>query len=99
MSGYKITWVIINITLANLERAQDVRNLTSEECDFKKYLLGAIEAAEEEALVGATSQAFMFTSLPSRQHATMLGPGLPSLSTTTAPTVVGWLPLPIGGRR
>ena len=38
MAGYKFTWAILNITLANLERAQESRNLTPEETDFKKYL-------------------------------------------------------------
>jgi len=37
LSGYKITWAILNITLANLERAQESRTLTPEELEFKKY--------------------------------------------------------------
>ena len=38
LGGYKITWAILNITLANLERAQESRILTPEELEFKKYL-------------------------------------------------------------
>jgi hypothetical protein len=37
-SGWKISWAIINIVLSNLERAQEVRLLTPEEMEFKKYL-------------------------------------------------------------
>jgi len=38
LGRYKITWAILNITLANLERAQESRILTPEELEFKKYL-------------------------------------------------------------
>jgi len=38
LGGYKITWAILNITLANLERAQESIILTPEELEFKKYL-------------------------------------------------------------
>jgi exonuclease III len=37
-SGWKISWAIINITLSNLERAQEDRLLTADEIDFMKYL-------------------------------------------------------------
>jgi len=36
LGGYKITWAILNITLANLERTQESRILTPEELEFKK---------------------------------------------------------------
>lgn len=38
MGRWNLVWAIINITLANLERAQESRLLTTEEVDFRKYL-------------------------------------------------------------
>jgi hypothetical protein len=37
-SDWKLRWAIIQITMANLERAQEERILTAEERDFKAYL-------------------------------------------------------------
>lgn len=37
-SDWKVRWAILNITLANLERAQEERMLTQAEINFKKYL-------------------------------------------------------------
>lgn len=37
-SDWKIRWAILNITLANLERAQESRVLTQDELVFKRYL-------------------------------------------------------------
>lgn len=37
-AGWKLSWAILNITLANLERAQENRILTSDELEFKRYL-------------------------------------------------------------
>jgi hypothetical protein len=37
-SGWKVQWEILNITLSNLERAQEARPLTQEEMAFKQYL-------------------------------------------------------------
>jgi CDP-glycerol glycerophosphotransferase (TagB/SpsB family) len=37
-SGWKVQWAILNITLANLERAQEARPLMQEEMAFKRYL-------------------------------------------------------------
>jgi len=36
LGRWKLSWAIINITLANLEGAQEARNLTAEELEFKK---------------------------------------------------------------
>jgi hypothetical protein len=37
-STWKLQWAILNITLANLERAQESRMLTQDEMEFKRYL-------------------------------------------------------------
>lgn len=37
-SDWKIRWAIINVTLQNLERAQEERSLTQDEANFKRYL-------------------------------------------------------------
>jgi hypothetical protein len=37
-ADWKIRWAILNITLANLEKAQEVWPLTQDELDFKHYL-------------------------------------------------------------
>jgi hypothetical protein len=37
-SDWKVRWAIVNITLANLEKAQEARPLTQEEMSFKRYL-------------------------------------------------------------
>jgi hypothetical protein len=37
-ADWKIRWAILNITLANLDKAQEVRPLTQDELDFKHYL-------------------------------------------------------------
>ena len=38
MGGWQLSWVILTLTLANLERAQEERALTADELVFKKYL-------------------------------------------------------------
>lgn len=38
LGRWKLVWAIINITLANLEKAQESRLLATEELAFKKYL-------------------------------------------------------------
>ena len=38
LSGWRISWAILNITLANMEKAQEVRSLTPDEIEFKSYL-------------------------------------------------------------
>ncbi|CAD6216701.1 unnamed protein product [Miscanthus lutarioriparius] len=38
LSRWKLSWAILNLTLANLEKAQEERSLTQEELEFKKYL-------------------------------------------------------------
>jgi hypothetical protein len=38
LGRWKIRWAILNITLANLEKAQEARTLTPDELEFKKYL-------------------------------------------------------------
>jgi hypothetical protein len=35
---WKVRWAMLNITLSNLEKAQEERTLTQEEIIFKKYL-------------------------------------------------------------
>jgi hypothetical protein len=37
-NDWKVRWAILNITLANLERAQEARTLTQDELAFKRYL-------------------------------------------------------------
>jgi hypothetical protein len=37
-ADWKIHWAILNITLANLEKAQESQQLSNEELDFKRYL-------------------------------------------------------------
>jgi hypothetical protein len=37
-SDWKVRWAILNITLSNLEKAQEERTLTQDEINFKKYL-------------------------------------------------------------
>lgn len=37
-SNWKVRWAILNIVLANLEKAQEERTLTQDEITFKKYL-------------------------------------------------------------
>jgi exonuclease III len=37
-NDWKVRWAILNITLANLERAQESRTLTQDELVFKRYL-------------------------------------------------------------
>ena len=36
LSRWKLSWAILNLTLANLEKAQEERSLTQEELEFKK---------------------------------------------------------------
>jgi hypothetical protein len=38
MGGWKIAWAVLTITLANLEKAQESRQLSQDEQEFKKYL-------------------------------------------------------------
>ena len=38
LGRWKLSWAILNIVLANLEKAQEARTLTPEELEFKKYL-------------------------------------------------------------
>jgi hypothetical protein len=38
MGGWQLSWAILTLTLANLERAQEERALTADELEFKKYL-------------------------------------------------------------
>jgi hypothetical protein len=38
LGRWKLSWAILNIVLANLEKAQEDRALTLEEMEFKKYL-------------------------------------------------------------
>ena len=38
LGGWKLSWAILTLTLANLEKAQEERSLTQEEWEFKKYL-------------------------------------------------------------
>jgi hypothetical protein len=38
LGGWKLSWAILNLTLANLEKAQEERTLTPEELEFKRYL-------------------------------------------------------------
>jgi CDP-glycerol glycerophosphotransferase (TagB/SpsB family) len=38
LGQWKIRWAILNITLANLEKAQEARTLTPDKLEFKKYL-------------------------------------------------------------
>lgn len=38
MARWKITWAIVNLTLKNLEKAQESRLLSHDELHFKKYL-------------------------------------------------------------
>ena len=38
LGRWKLSWAILNIVLANLEKAQEARTLTPEELEFKRYL-------------------------------------------------------------
>jgi hypothetical protein len=38
LGGWKLSWAILTLTLANLQKAQEARSLTQEEWEFKKYL-------------------------------------------------------------
>jgi hypothetical protein len=38
MKGWRIKWVILTLTLEHLEKAQELRQLSQEELNFKKYL-------------------------------------------------------------
>lgn len=38
MGGWKLSWALVNLTLENLEKAQEDRPLTQEELEFKRYL-------------------------------------------------------------
>jgi hypothetical protein len=37
LGRWKLSWSILNIILANLEKAQEARNLTPEEMEFKNF--------------------------------------------------------------